>query len=310
MIPEIKEFSSILDLIKKFPDEQSCIDQLEAIRWGGNVVSPFNTESKVYKCKGNKYKCKETRKYFNVRTGTIFEDTKLPLRTWFLAIYLIASHKKGISSHQLARDLSVTQKSAWFILHRVRYAFDHENFVSTMNGTVEADETYVGGRESNKPKYKRVSGTKGRGMVSKTPVFGLLERGGNVKAMVVPNTKAKTLLPIIQENVSSSSEVMTDEFAAYNQLNKTHAHKIVKHSLGEYTNGNAHTNSLEGFWSLFKRGVIGIYHHVSKEHLQRYIDEFAYRYNTRTLTESARFNLLLTNTTGRLTYKELIAHGN
>lgn len=310
MIPEIKEFTSILDLIKKFPDEQSCIDQLGAIRWGGNVVSPFNAESKVYKCKGNKYKCKETGKYFNVRTGTIFEDTKLPLRTWFLAIYLIASHKKGISSHQLSRDLSVTQKSAWFILQRIRYAFDHENFVATMQGTVEADETYVGGRESNKPKHKRVTGTKGRGMVSKTPVFGMLERGGNVKAMVVPDTKGKTLLPIIQENVSPSAQVMTDEFAAYNQLKKTHEHKIVKHSLGEYANGTAHTNSLEGFWSLFKRGVIGIYHHVSKEHLQRYIDEFAYRYNTRTLTDSARFNLLLTNTTGRLTYKELITHGN
>jgi hypothetical protein len=139
MIPEIKSFSSVLDLLNKFPDEQTCIDQLTAIRWGGNVVSPFDPESKVYVCAGNKYRCKNTKKYFNVRTGTIFGDTKVPLRKWFIAIYLISSHKKGISSHQLARDLSVTQKTAWFILHRVRYAFDHPNFMAAIpNYTLNA----------------------------------------------------------------------------------------------------------------------------------------------------------------------------
>ena len=124
----VSEFKSIFDLLKSFPDEQSCINHLEKLRWNGNPVSPFAPESKVYKCAGNKYKCKDTGKYFNVRTNTIFDNTKIPLQKWFLALYVFSSHKKGISSHQLAKDISVTQKSAWFLLHRLRYAFDHPNF--------------------------------------------------------------------------------------------------------------------------------------------------------------------------------------
>jgi transposase-like protein len=310
MLPEIKEFSSIIDLLKKFPDEQTCIDQLEAIRWGGHVVSPYNAESKVYKCAGNKYKCKETAKYFNVRTGTIFEDTKLPLRTWFLAIYLIASHKKGISSHQLARDLSITQKSAWFVLHRVRYAFNHKDFIAAMSGTVELDETYVGGRASNKHISKRGK-TKGRGTgtVDKTPVFGMLERGGNVQAVVVPDAKAITLVPIIHERIKPNTHLITDDWNSYKKVGPLYSHSIVKHTTSQYvTESGAHTNGIEGFWGLFKRGIIGIYHHISREHTQKYVDEFTYRYNTRELSESARFNLLLTNTAGRLTYEQLITH--
>ncbi len=175
MIPEIKAFSSVLDLMNKFPDEQTCINELEAIRWGGHVVSPFEPTSKVYKCAGNKYRCKVTKKYFNVRTGTIFEDTKVPLRKWFIAIYLIASHEKGISSHQFARDFDVTQKTGWFILHRIRYAFNHENFQREMENTGKVDETYVGGKRGNKynvvrKKLREELG--GAGMGEKQPVFG------------------------------------------------------------------------------------------------------------------------------------------
>lgn len=135
-------FKSILELTERFPDERACIEHLEWLRWDGNVVSPFDPESKVYKCKGIRYKCKNTGKYFNVKTGTIFEDTKIPLKKWFMALYIFSAHKKGISSHQLARDIDVTQKTAWFILHRLRYAFDHPNFKLSMGGEVEADETY------------------------------------------------------------------------------------------------------------------------------------------------------------------------
>ena len=155
----LTEFNSIIELIQKFPTEQACIEHLEVIRWAGNVTSAFDPNSKVYKCKGSKYKCKETGKYFNVRTATIFEDTKMPLQKWFMALYIFSSHKKGISSHQLAKDLNITQKSAWFVLHRLRYAFDHPVFKSQMGNTFEVDETYIGGKETNKHSNKKNKGS-------------------------------------------------------------------------------------------------------------------------------------------------------
>lgn len=161
----IQEFKSIIDLVQRFPDEQSCIDHLEWLRWEGNVVSPFDPDSKVYKCKGNKYRCRNTAKYFNVKTGTIFEDTKIPLQKWFMALYVFSSHKKGISSHHLARDIDVTQKTAWFLLHRLRYAFDHPNFKKALAGEVEADETLIGGKQKNKhekDKNRKHTGSEGK----------------------------------------------------------------------------------------------------------------------------------------------------
>ena len=153
-----QDFNSILDLIKAFPDQQSCIDQLEQLRWNGNVVSPFDATSKVYDCKGNKYKCKNTGKYFNVKTNTIFDNTKMPLQKWFLAIWLVTSHKKGISSLQLGRDLNITQKSAWFMLSRIRQCFGIDND-SQLDNEVEADETFVGGKNKNKHANKKFKGT-------------------------------------------------------------------------------------------------------------------------------------------------------
>lgn len=140
-------FKNILDLIKAFPKESACVEHLENLRWGGEPVSPFDPVSKVYCCANNRYKCKNTGKYFNVKVGTIFEDTKIPLQKWFMALYIFSSHKKGVSSHQLAKDIDVTQKSAWFMLHRLRYAFEHPNFLATLDNTVEIDETYIGSEE-------------------------------------------------------------------------------------------------------------------------------------------------------------------
>jgi len=302
---QITEFKSIVDLLKKFPDEQTCIDHIEAIRWGGVIVSPFDTTSKVYKCAGNKYKCKNTGKYFNCRTGTIFEDTKIPLQKWFMAAYLINNHKKGISSHQLARDINITQKSAWFLNHRIRYAFGHENFQKTYNDVVQADETFVGGKNKNRHADKKVPKSQGRSFKDKTPVLGVMQ-AGHVSLSVIPNTQAQTIKPIIEKLVKEGAILITDDWDAYASLAANYSHVIVDHQHGEYARGGFHTNSIEGFWSLFKRGVYGIYHYVSRKHLHRYCSEFSYRYNSRMMSDPQRFNLCFTSIDKRLTYKDLI----
>lgn len=304
----IPVFKSILDLLKAFPNEQSCIDHLTELRWGGIIISPFAENSKVYVCKGNKYKCKNTGKYFNVKTGTIFEDTKIPLQKWFMALYIFSSHKKGISSHQLARDIDVTQKSAWFLLHRLRYAFNHPNFKAILSNHVEADETYVGGKNKNRHAHKKVEGSQGRSTKDKTPVFGLIERGGNLITQKVDNVSGKTLKTIIYKQVKKGSTLSTDEWTAYKGLKCDYDHTIVRHGAKEYVNFKAHTNNIENFWSHFKRGIDGIYHWVSKDHLQSYADEFSLRFNTRKNSTSQRFDLILMNTIGRLTYNQLIRH--
>lgn len=298
-------FKSILDLVKAFPDEQTCINHLETLRWNGDVVSPFDETSKVYKCKGNKYRCKNTGKYFNVKTNTIFDNTKLELQKWFLAIYIVTSHKKGISSLQLSRDLNITQKSAWFMLQRIRKCFGIENN-NELDNEVEADETYIGGKNKNRHIDKKIENSQGRSSKDKTPVVGMVEREGKLNAKAVDNVKAETLSREIINRVKTSAKLYTDEWIGYKGLERVYDHNIVKHNQNEYVNGKIYTNTIEGFWSLLKRGIIGIYHFISKKHLQKYVDEFVFRYNTRNHTIESRFNLLLSNLENRLTYKTLI----
>lgn len=298
-------FKSILDLLKAFPDEQTCINHLEQLRWNGDVVSPFDETSTVYKCKDNKYRCKNTGKYFNVKTNTIFDNTKLPLQKWFLAIYIVTSHKKGISSLQLSRDIDITQKSAWFMLQRIRNCFGiNEN--DNLDNEVEVDETFVGGKNKNRHLDKKVEKSQGRSFKDKTPVLGMIERQGKLIARVVENTKAETLTPEIIRTVKNTASVITDEWLGYNSLKRFYDHSFVKHNDGEYVNGRIYTNTIEGFWSLLKRGIIGIYHFTTRKHLQKYVDEFVFRYNTRDNLTKDRFNRLLSNLENRLTYKELI----
>lgn len=306
------EFKSIFDLLKSFPDEQSCIDHLERLRWNGEPVSPFDPESKVYKCTGNRYKCSKTNKYFNVRTGTIFDNTKIPLLKWFMALYVFSSHKKGISSHQLSKDITITQKSTWFMLHRLRYGFEHPAFKEIVGskeekGGVEMDEAYFGGKIKNKHAKERREIQNKTSPSIKTAVFGMLERAGNLKAEVVKDVRRETILPIIAENVPKGSTIHTDSSHLYTPLDGVFDHNVIKHEQGEYVRGFSHTNSIEGFWSNLKRGIYGIYHHVSPEHLQKYVDEFTLRYNTRTFETSNRFDVILANVSGKkLTYKKLI----
>lgn len=298
-------FQSIIELLKAFPDEQTCINHLEQLRWNGNVVSPFDSSSQVYKCAGNKYKCKNTGKYFNVKTDTLFDNTKIKLQSWFLAIYIVTSHKKGISSLQLGRDLNVTQKTAWFMLQRIRNCFGIDND-AILDNEVELDETYIGGKNKNRHDNKKIEASQGRSLKDKTPVFGMIERSGKLIAKKVKDTNSETLTREAIKSIKESAKVYTDEWLGYKGISKIYDHQIVKHNEKEYVNGRIHTNTLEGFWSLLKRGIFGIYHSTSKKHLQMYVDEFVFRYNTKNSKESNRFNLMLANTEHRLTYKELI----
>ena len=303
----LKEIKSLFDLQQKFPTEQDCIDHLTKLRWDGLITSPFDPESKVYKCKNNRYRCKNTGKYFNVKTGTMFDNTKISLQKWFMAIWLVTSNKKGISSAQLARDIDTTQKTAWFMLQRIRKCFGIEND-NHLDGDVEVDEAYIGGKNGNRHADKKVKNSQGRSTKDKSAVVGMVQRQGKDNVHQVDDVKASTLTNQIINYVSSDARVFTDEYVGYNQVNVIYNHAIVYHSQGEFANGDATTNTIESFWAIVKRGVMGIYHFWSKKHLQLYLDEFTFRYNTRLRSDSWRIDYLLANATVRTRYEELI-HG-
>ncbi|MDE5844682.1 MAG: IS1595 family transposase [Muribaculaceae bacterium] len=296
----MKAKDGILNFMTTFPDEESCIRYLEKLRWGDKVVSPFDASSKVYKCANGKYKCRNSGKYFDVKTGTVFAGTKIALRSWIFAIFLFMSHKRGISSCQLARDLGITQKTAWNMLHKIRIFMELQNN-RQVSGEVEIDETFVGGKNKNRHKDKKVAKCQGRSFKDKVPVFGMLQRNGHVSAIVVPDTKASTLKPLINKFIKEDSTVFTDgwEYSGlenhYRQFSVDHG----RHFYGEtITTCNGErieisTNGIENVWSHFKRMIFGTYYKVSKKHLQRYVDEFIFRFNTRKYSEIERFELFL-----------------
>lgn len=299
---------SIYDLLAVFPTEQTIIDFLEKQRWNGKPVSPYDPTSKVYKCANNWYKCKNTKKFFNVKTGTVFSRSKIPLKKWFIAMYLFASHKKGISSVQLAKDIGISQKSAWYLLDDLRDGLEQSNFIKELlKGLVEIDETFIGGKNSNRHKNKKVPHSQGRSWKDKVPVLGMLERNRTLIAQVVPNTQQSIIEPIIKSYVKKGANIHTDEWLAYQNLHQWFNHQIVNHRRKQYVNGEATTNRIENVWSHLKRTIYGTYHWVSKKHLQKYVDEFTFRYNTRKNSIKERFDLLLSSATDKnLTYKELI----
>ncbi|HXB12590.1 MAG TPA: IS1595 family transposase [Bacteroidia bacterium] len=300
------QFKNYILLLEHFKDEATCHALLEKQRWNGNPICPHCKHDKVYRTnRGFKCANKDCHKKFSVTVGTIFENSKIPLRYWFAAIYIATAHKKGISSHQLSRDLGITQKTAWFILQRVREMLKVEA-PNMVDGTVELDETGVGGKERNKHKKIRKRENKGTGFIGKTMVFGVLQRAGNVWTKIVPDTTGKTLKPIIKGSIGTDVTIITDGAGAYSGLNKEYHHEVVYHEKDEYVRGEYHTNGIEGYWSLLKRGIIGIYHNVSPKHLHRYCDEFSYRYNTRKIKDCDRFVDVLTKVSGtRITYNKL-----
>ena len=290
---DFSKFDSLVSLTNYFKSEETCIRFLETERWHGSVVCPYCGKVHTYKRKDGRYICNDCNCSFSVLVGTIFENTKVPLRKWFMAMYLLSSHKKGISSHQLSRDIEVTQKTAWFMLHKIRTLFVQET--EMMDGIVECDETYIGGRETNKHDYKKTLNAQGRSLKSKSAVFGIASRNGNVVAQKVSDAKGTTLIPIIRENVKEGSKVFTDEFIGYNTLkNSEFKHDFVQHKLREFAIGDVNTNTIEGFWGQLKRMIFGVYHFVSAHYLQRYVDESVFRYNTRKMTEGERFQRMFT----------------
>lgn len=302
----LQHFDSLFQMMQAFPDEQTCIDHLRAIRWKTGAFCPYCGSAKVYHFSDNRtHKCGDCRQRFSIKVGTIFEDTKLPLRKWFMAIWMITSHKKGIASTTLARDLQITQKSAWFVLHRLRYAARTKSFNRPLRGEIEADETYIGGKEKNKHASKRKH--EGPGGTGKAIVLGILERGGELRTTQIKSTSKGALQHPIARNVAAGATVLTDEHKSYEGLNLRFNHYTINHSAGEYVrNRFVHTNGLEGAWSHFKRQVFGVHHWVSAKHLDRYLSEFTWRYNLRGMEEGARVNAFLGRVSGRLTYKALI----
>ncbi|MDE2759236.1 MAG: IS1595 family transposase [Paracoccaceae bacterium] len=300
---------SLIELFQQFPNDQVAEEWFEVQRWG-KVGKPTHCPKcgcsgrlkKYDNRKTSPYHCADCRSYFSVRTNTVMSHSAIPLQKWVIGIYLWSTSLKGVSSMKLHRDLNITQKSAWFMAQRLREAWKQGDF--NMEGTVEVDETYIGGLEKNKHNKDKLKA--GRGTVGKTAVVGVKERDTNkIKAKVVSNTKKETLQDFIADNVSDEATVCTDENKSYKGLKN---HKTVNHSVSEYVTGMAHTNGIESFWSLLKKGYHGTFHHFSPKHMERYVNEFTARYNMR----GSDTIVMMADTVGmmvgkRLTYRELVS---
>jgi transposase-like protein len=305
------EPKTLAEAVVYFANPDNCLNYLVARRWPNGVVCPtcgsqdvgFIASRRVWQCK-----TRHPKAQFSVKLGTIFEDSPLGLDKWLPAMWLIASNRNGVSSWELHRAIGVTQKTAWFMLHRIRLAMQDERHGGKLGGEVEVDETYIGGKARNMHKNRkdRALEGKGGGYSHKVGVQGMLERGGKIRAEVITDSTYATLVPNIWNNVEKGATVFTDEAKAYSGLQADYSHETINH-LESYVDGNVHTNGIENFWSLLKRGLNGTYVSVEPFHLFRYVDEQAFRFNNRKpMDDGDRFSYLVRKVVGkRLTYAEL-----
>lgn len=284
----VSQFNSIIQLIQAFPDNAACIAYLEDIFWNGNPVSPFDPSSQVYKCADGRYKCRNTNKYFNVIKGTIFENTNIPLQKWFVAMWFVTCNTNGKSSVELSKDIGVSQKTAWVMLHKIRKCLKKDD--PDLGDDVQLDETFVGGKNKNRHADKKVANSQGRSFKDKTPVLGMLSEG-KVKAFVIESTSAQSVQPLIFEHITPMSTIISDEWVAYTGLDKYYDHQVVDHRAKQYVNDCGFTtNALEGFWTQVKNAIRSTYHKVSKFYLSNYVAERVFRFNNRSMTNYERFN--------------------
>jgi len=265
--------TNLVNLIEHYGNDTKCREYLEVLRWGDGIKCPRCGSDKISHIeKRDQYDCDKCRYQFSVTAGTIFHDSHLPIWKWFLAIYLMTESKKGMSANQLKRSLGVSYKTAWYLCHRVRKAMEEATDKPKLDGIVEVDETFVGGRYDKRRK---------RGPWEKQPVMGLLQRNGSFEARTIPTTGKRVLVGIINDRIDKKATIMTDEYKAYKSLDKDFKHESVNHRKEEWARGNVHTNSIENAWSLFKRSIVGSYHQISTKHMDAYLDEFEWRFNNR-----------------------------
>jgi transposase-like protein len=304
---------TLQEAVKFFAEPANCREYVVARRWKNGVTCPTCGSERVkFSEKHNRWQCAShhAKRQFTVKTGTIFEESPIGLDKWLMAMWLIVNCKNGISSYEVHRAIGVTQKTAWFMDHRIRMSL-HSGSLEKLSGHIEVDETFIGGKARNMHAGKRAQRITGTGGKDKTPVIGILERGGKVRTSVVPNRRKKTLQNEVREHVEAGSALYTDFLLSYDGLEGDYAHQVVDHAV-EYVRGNVHTNGLENYWSLLKRSISGTYVSVEPFHLFRYLDEQAFRFNNRkdedgnALTDGDRFSQAVTQIVGkRLTYAEL-----
>jgi transposase-like protein len=301
-----KSTISTFQLFEMFPNQEAARVYLEGRLWPNGPRCPVcGMGERITERKGGFYRCNQCKEDFTVRTGTIFERSHVPLHKWVYAMYLLVTARKGISSMQLAKEIGITQKSAWFVLHRLREACGGKD-LTKLQGIIEIDETFVGGKEANKHENKKLKA--GRGTVGKTPVLGMQERGGRTLAMPIPGTDAETIQSTIHQHVEPGSVIYTDEAGAYRGIDGL-GHETVNHSAREYVRNGVTTNGIESVFAVLKRGIYGVYHHTSDKHLARYVDEFAFRLNEGNVKNHTlvRLDSFIDGVAGkRLTYKGLI----